>query len=75
MMDYDLMTSFNTYGGYLLTSGYDKVTIVKAFTNIFSKSNKEVAFKPKVLYETFKIAFVTKLHPALPNLNSLIQKP
>ena len=71
MLDSDLCDILNTYGGYLASSGYDRGSIIRSFTEILAVSNREVAFKVKNPESPFQIAFVTKHHPALPNLKKL----
>ena len=74
MLDEDLLKSFNTFSGYLVSSGYDKVTVLKYFNEMLSISNRSLVFKEKVLDSSFKIALVTGMHPALPNVSRLFDR-
>ena len=74
MLDADLLQSLDVYSGYLVASGFDKATVIRQFTDILSVSNKELVFKTKEPDHSFKIALVTKMHPALPNINKIFDK-
>ena len=74
MLDSDLLDVLNTYGGYLVASGYDRSCIIQSFTNILSVTNREIAFRNKVPDTEFKVALVTKHHPALPHLSQIIDE-
>ena len=56
MLDDDLLHSLNIFSGYLTASGYDKVTVIKYFTEVLSISNRSVVFNEKKEDKTFKIA-------------------
>ena len=71
MLDDDLLSKLNTFSGYLEASGYEKSTIIRHFSDILMVSNRDVAFKIKELDTSFKLALVTKLHPALPNIGNI----
>ena len=74
MLDDDLLNSLNIFSGYLTASGYDKVTVIKYFTEVLSVSNRAVVFKEKDEDLTFKIALVTNMHPALPNVKKIMDR-
>ena len=74
MLDSDLLKSLNLFSGYLVASGYDKATVIRHFNDILSVSNRSLVFKEKVPDNGFKIALVTKMHPALPNINKIFDK-
>ena len=74
MLDDDLIETLNVYSGYLVASGYDKRTVITSFTDILSVSNRSLAFQTKEPDNSFKVALVTKMHPALPNINSFFDK-
>ena len=74
MLDEDFLISLNTFSGYLVASGYDKVTVLKLFTDMLSKSNRSLVFHEKVVDNSFKIAFVTKMHPALPKVERIFDQ-
>ena len=74
MLDSDLLQSLGVYSGYLVASGFDKATVIKHFTDILSVSNRDLVFKTKEPDHSFKIALVTKMHPALPNINKIFDK-
>ena len=74
MLDEDLLSSMNKFSGYLVASGYDKVTILKLFNEVLSKTNRSLVFNEKNVDNSFKIAFVTKMHPALPNVNRIFDR-
>ena len=74
MLDTDLLDVLNTYGGYLSSCGYDRTCIIRTFSEILLSTNREVAFRTKVPDDAFKVALVTKHHPALPNVTQLIDK-
>ena len=74
MLDADLLVALNNFSGYLEASGYDKATIITFFTDIMKVSNRHLAFNIKEQDSRFKIALVTKLHPALPNLAKMIDQ-
>ena len=74
MMDTDLLISLNNFSGYLEASGYDKATIITYFTDIMKVSNRHLAFNIKEPDSSFKVALVTKLHPALPSLSKIIDQ-
>ena len=70
MLDQDLLQSLNLFSGYLVASGYSKATVLRHF----NVSNRSLVFEKKVPDNSFKIALVTKMHPALPNINKIIDK-
>ena len=72
--DDDFLASLNKYSGYLVASGYDKLTVLKYFSDILSTSNRTIAFRVKEPDNSFKIAFTTKLHPALPNIRDIFER-
>ena len=74
MLDEDLLTALNVFSGYLLASGYDKSTILKQFTDILKVSNRSLVFREKYVDTSFKIALVTGMHPALPNVQKLFDR-
>ena len=74
MLDEDLLSAINVFSGYLVASGYDKSTILKHFTNVLNVSNRSLVFKEKVVDSSFKIAFVTGMHPGLPNVQKLFDR-
>ena len=74
MLDVDLLQSLDVYSGYLVASGFDKASVIRQFTDILSVSNRELVFKTKEPDHSFKIALVTKMHPALPNINKIFDK-
>ena len=74
MLDDDLLLALNTYAGYLEASGYERKAIISHFSNILLVTNRSLAFNTKIVDNSFKVALVTKLHPALPNLNKIIDK-
>ena len=74
MLDQDLLRSLNLFSGYLVASGYNKATVLRHFNDIMAVSNRSLVFKKKVPDNCFKIALVTKMHPALPNINKIIDK-
>ena len=57
-----------------MSSGYDRATIIRNFSEILQTSNKDIAFQVKPPDSSFKVALVTKLHPALPNLHKLLDR-
>jgi hypothetical protein len=74
MLDTDLLDSMNVFSGYLVSSGFDKATVIRHFTDILAVSNKSLVYRNKVPDTSFKIALVTKLHPALPNINKMFDR-
>ena len=74
MLNQDLLRSLNLFSGYLVASGYNKATVLRHFNDIMTVSNRSLVFKKKVPDNSFKIALVTKMHPALPNINKIIDK-
>lgn len=74
MHDEDLLQSLNVFSGYLIASGYDKVTVLKHFGDIRAVSNRDLVFKKKQTDTSFKVALVTKMHPALPNMNKIFDR-
>ena len=74
MLDSDLLVSLNTFSGYLEASGYDRGAIIQHFVDILQVSNRSLAFHTKEPDTHFKVALVTQLHPALPNLNKIFEK-
>ena len=74
MLDDDLVVALNTFGGYLEASGYDRSAIIRYFSEIQSLSNRSLAFRVKEPDNSFKVALVTRLHPALPNFNKINDK-
>ena len=74
MLDQDLLLALNNFSGYLVASGYDKVTVIKHFTDIMACSNKSLVFREKEVDTTFKIALVTDMHPALPKVQKLFDR-
>jgi hypothetical protein len=58
----------------LESSGYNKATIITYFTDIMKVSNRTLAFNIKEPDTSFKVALVTKLHPALPQLSKMIDQ-
>ena len=74
MLDQDLLLALNVYSGYLVASGYDKVTILNQFTDILNTTNRAMAFRTKPEDLSFKIAFVTDMHPSLPNVQRIFDR-
>ena len=74
MLDQDLISAFNLFSGYLVASGYDKATILKHFTDFLGIPNRSLVFRNKVVDTSFKIALVTDMHPALPNVQRLFDR-
>ena len=74
MLDQDLLQSLNRFSGYLVTSGYDKRTILQHFTEILNVSNRDLVFREKPVDLSFKVALVTDMHPALPNMKKLFDR-
>ena len=74
MLDTDLLDSLNVFSGYLVSSGFDKATVIRHFTAILAVSNKSLVYRNKVPDTSFKIALATKLHPALPNINKMFDR-
>ena len=74
MLDQDLLSAFNLFSGYLIASGYDKSTILKHFTEFLDVPNRSLVFKKKVIDTSFKIALVTDMHPALPNVQKVFDR-
>ena len=74
MLDKDLISSLNSFSGYLIASGYDKVTILKHFTEILKTSNRDLVFREKSVDTSFKVALVTDMHPGLPNIKKLFDR-
>ena len=74
MLDTDLLEALNVYSGYLIASGYDKITILKQFTDILGTTNRALAFRIKPEDLSFKIAFVTDMHPSLPNVQRIYDR-
>ena len=74
MLDQDLLIALNKFSGYLVASGYDRSTIIKHFTDVLEISNRALVFREKSLDNTFKIAFVTDMHPALPNVQKVFDR-
>ena len=74
MLDEDLLTALNLFSGYLVASGYDKSTIINNFTDILNISNKSLVFREKPIDTSFKIAFVTDMHPAIPNVQKVFDR-
>ena len=70
----DLLQALGVYSGYLVSSGFDKTTVIKYFNDILTVTNRELVFKIKEPDNSFKIALVTKMHPALPNINKLFDR-
>ena len=62
------------FSGYLEASGYDKKTIIKHFSAISLVSNRSLAFQTKSVDSSFKIALVTRMHPALPDINKIFDQ-
>ena len=74
MLDEDLLMALNVYSGYLVASGYDKITILRQFTDILNTTNRAMAFRTKPEDLSFKIAFVTDMHPSLPNIQRIFDR-
>ena len=74
MLDEDLLLALNKYSGYLVASGYDRSTIIYHFTEILKVSNRSLVFREKVIDNAFKIALVTDMHPALPNVQKVFDR-
>ena len=74
MLDEDLLSALNHFSGYLEASGYDKKTIIKHFSAISLVSNRSLAFQTKAVDSSFKIALVTRMHPALPDINKIFDQ-
>ena len=74
ILDTDLLAALNKFSGYLEASGYDKATTIRFFTNILAVSNRDLAFSSKELDISFKVALVTQIHPALPNIAKVIDQ-
>ena len=74
MLDDDLLSALNVFSGYLVASGYDKSTILKHFTDVLNISNRSLVFREKYVDPSFKIAFVTGMHPGLPNVQKLFDR-
>jgi len=71
MLDEDLICSLNLFSGYLVASGYNKGTILKHFNDILAVSNRSLVFEERKEDLSFKVALVTGMHPALPNVSKL----
>ena len=74
ILDEDLLDALNKFSGYLVASGYHKPTILKHFTDILEFTNRDLVFREKVVDNSFKIALVTDMHPALPNVQKLFDR-
>ena len=74
ILDEDLLPALNLFSGYLVASGYDRSTILKHFTDILDVSNKALVFKEKPVDNSFKIAFVTDMHPGIPNVQKIFDR-
>ena len=74
MLDEDLINTLNVFSGYLIASGYDKQSVLQYFGEVLSVSNRSLVFKKKQVDTSFKIALVTKMHPALPNVNKIFDR-
>lgn len=74
MLDEDLLSALNKYGGYLEASGYDRGAIVQHFNSIRGIANEALVNSTKPSDSSFKCPLVIQMHPALPDLRNIINK-
>ena len=51
-----------------------KATVLKHFGDVLTLSNCSLVFKQKKADTSFKLALMTKMHPALPNVNKIVYR-